>query len=136
MRILIVNRFFGGAQIPTGRMAEDVARVLVECGHEVTALASSGAYEGAAQARGDKTSGLLDNRIKRQHYEKRQGALRVETVPIPKWMPRAVAWLWFTWQARKRIPRMDWDVCVLMTDPPLLPLLSKRAKAAGVSVRQ
>jgi hypothetical protein len=27
MRILIVNRFFGGAQIPTGRMASGVAAV-------------------------------------------------------------------------------------------------------------
>ena len=49
MKILIVNRFFGGAQIPTGRMAEDVARVLVEEGHEVTALASTGTYAGAAK---------------------------------------------------------------------------------------
>lgn len=56
--------------------------------------------------------------------------LRVEQVRVPKWMPRALAWVWFTWQARKRIPRMDWDVCVLMTDPPLLPLLAARAKAA------
>ncbi|MFM8656489.1 MAG: hypothetical protein ACKOD5_05080, partial [Chthoniobacterales bacterium] len=46
---MIVNRFFGGAQIPTGRMAEDVARVLVEAGHEVVALASSGEYVGAAR---------------------------------------------------------------------------------------
>jgi hypothetical protein len=127
VKILIVNRFFGGAQIPTGRMAEDVARVLVAEGHEVTALASSGAYEGAAQARDDKTSGLLDDRTKGQHDEKRQGTQRAETVPIPNWMPRALAWLWFTWQARKRIPLMEWDVCVLMTDPPLLPLLARRA---------
>ena len=49
MKILIVNRFFGGAQIPTGRMAEDVARRLVEEGHEVVALASSGEYVGAAR---------------------------------------------------------------------------------------
>jgi hypothetical protein len=48
-------------------------------------------------------------------------------VQVPKWMPRAVAWVWFTWQARKRIPRLDWDVCVLMTDPPLLPLLAAKA---------
>ena len=127
MKILIVNRFFGGAQVPTGRMAEDVARVLAAGGHEVVALASSGAYEGAAQARDDKTSGLLDDRTKGQHDEKRQGTQRVETVRIPRWMPRALAWLWFTWQARRRIPRMDWDVCVLMTDPPLLPLLARRA---------
>ena len=117
MKILIVNRFFGGAQIPTGRMAEDVARVLVEGGHEVTALASSGEYDGAARS----AVGIRHT----------ASGIQLEQVRIPKWMPRALAWLWFTWQARKQIPRMEWDVCVLMTDPPLLPLLVPRAKAAG-----
>jgi hypothetical protein len=114
---MIVNRFFGGAQIPTGRMAEDVARVLVECGHEVTALASTGTYSGAEKQPQHGTWSI----------EHGVGGMRLEQVHVPKWMPRALAWLWFTWQARKRIPRMDWDVCVLMTDPPLLPLLAPRA---------
>ncbi|MFM8887854.1 MAG: hypothetical protein ACKOKC_15750 [Chthoniobacterales bacterium] len=113
MKILIVNRFFGGAQIPTGRMAEDVARVLVEAGHEVVALASSGEYVGAAR----RADGIRHTAC----------GTRVEQVRVPKWMPRALAWVWFTWQARKRIPRIDWDVCVLMTDPPLLPLLAAKA---------
>ena len=134
MKILIVNRFFGGAQIPTGRMAEDVARVLVEGGHEVTALASSGEYVGAvAQALDYGTSGRRDDPPTCSPWRPApagQGRLSVETVNVPKWMPRALAWVWFTWQARKRIPRMDWDVCVLMTDPPLLPLLAARVKAA------
>jgi hypothetical protein len=117
VKILIVNRFFGGAQIPTGRMAEDVARVLVECGHEVTALASTGTYSGAEKQPQHGTWSI----------EHGVGGMRLEQVHVPKWMPRALAWLWFTWQARKRIPRMDWDVCVLMTDPPLLPLLAPRA---------
>ena len=117
MRVLIVNRFFGGAQIPTGRMAEDVARVLVAAGHEVTALASSGEYVGAA-CRADVI----------RHTS---SGIRLEEVLVPKWMPRAFAWLWFTWQARRRIPKMDWDVCVLMTDPPLLPLLAARLKDKG-----
>ena len=142
MKILIVNRFFGGAQIPTGRMAEDVARVLVAEGHEVMALASTGTYAGAekraqhgawsmgyggnAQARDQQSERLTDQETRRVR-DKEAGALRVEMVQVPKWMPRAVAWVWFTWQARKRIPQMDWDVCVLMTDPPLLPLLAPRA---------
>ena len=134
MKILIVNRFFGGVQIPTGRMAEDVARILVESGHDVTALASTGTYSGAEKRlRDHRTTGPQDDsptRSPRQPSPAGQGALDVESVQVPKWMPRAAAWLWFTWQARKRIPRMDWDVCVLMTDPPLLPLLVSRAKAA------
>ena len=154
MKILIVNRFFGGAQIPTGRMAEDVARVLVEEGHEVTALASTGEYVGV---RATPTAyGIRQAAYGRERVKSRgrcqvtvdsgqnteipadrttetpgpRGTLRVEQVRVPKWMPRALAWVWFTWQARKRIPRMDWDVCVLMTDPPLLPLLAARVKAA------
>jgi hypothetical protein len=120
MKILIVNRFFGGAQIPTGRMAEDVALKLVEAGHEVTALASSGEYVGAAR----RADGI-------QHTA---SGIRLEEVRVPKRVPRALAWLWFTLQARKRIPQMEWDVCVLMTDPPLLPLLAAKAAMAGVSV--
>lgn len=155
MKTLIVNRFFGGAQIPTGRMAEDVARRLVEEGHEVTALASTGTYAGAERrgqdygTTGPRDCGTAESarraatqpidtgrqddssmRAPRQLAPAGQGTLHVETVQVPKWMPRALAWVWFTWQARKRIPQMEWDVCVLMTDPPLLPLLSKRAKAA------
>ncbi len=150
MKILIVNRFFGGAQIPTGRMAEDVARVLVEAGYEVTALASTGTYVGAEKRaqHGAGKDGVSVGRCcgvsvftelpknRPTELPGPRGTLRVEEVRVPKWMPRALAWVWFTWQARQRIPRMDWDVCVLMTDPPLLPLLSKRAKAAGVSVGQ
>ena len=162
MKILIVNRFFGGAQIPTGRMAEDVARLLVEAGHEVVALASTGTYAGAekraqhgarsmergaaAQARDQESKRLKDQKTSEQRPEfgdrrsemgsAQSGELRVEEVRVPKWMPRALAWVWFTWQARQRIPRMDWDVCVLMTDPPLLPLLAARVKAAGGSVGQ
>ena len=144
MKILIVNRFFGGAQIPTGRMAEDVARVLVEQGHEVTALASTGTYAGAEKRaqHGAGKDGVSVGRCcgvsvftelpknRPTELPGPRGTLRVEQVRVPKWMPRALAWAWFTWQARKRIPRMDWDVCVLMTDPPLLPLLAARVKAA------
>ena len=121
MKILIVNRFFGGAQIPTGRMAEDVARVLVERGHEMTVLASSGEYVGASR----RADGI-------QHTV---NGIRLEEVRVPTWMPRALAWLWFTWQARKRIPQMEWDVCVLMTDPPLLPLLARRIRRKAYGTR-
>ena len=135
MKVLIVNRFFGGAQIPTGRMAEDVARRLVEEGHEVVALASSGEYAGAvAQALDQEDKRPKDEKAAEQRLEigspksaNGKATLHVETVRVPKWMPRALAWVWFTWQARKRIPKMDWDVCVLMTDPPLLPLLAAKA---------
>lgn len=115
-KFLIVNRFFGGSQIPTGRMAEDVAKRLAEQGHKVTALTSRGTYGGVAFG------------------EERTTAAAVELLPVPGWMPRVLAWLWFTWRARRRIPSIDWDVCVLMTDPPLLPLLAKKLGGGGRKV--
>jgi len=114
LKILIVNRFFGGEQIPTGRMALDAARELVRQGHEVTALTSAGQYDGAgAQA-------------------SREAGIRVVRLWTPAGIPRAAAWLLFTLQARQRIPRIDWDTCILMTDPPLLPwLVGNVRKKAG-----
>ena len=149
MKILIVNRFFGGAQIPTGRMAEDVALKLVEAGHEVSALASTGTYAGAEKLGGDESrvtsggwneaaySAGSDTEPKHHGTETppHRGTLRVAQVRVPTWMPRALAWLWFTWQARKRIPQMEWDVCVLMTDPPLLPLLARRIRRKAYGTR-
>jgi hypothetical protein len=150
VKILIVNRFFGGAQIPTGRMAEDVALKLVEAGHEVSALASTGTYVGAEKLGGDEsrvTSGgwneaaySVGSDTEPKHHgtetPPHRGTLRVAQVRVPTWMPRALAWLWFTWQARKRIPQMEWDVCVLMTDPPLLPLLARRIRRKAHGIRR
>jgi colanic acid biosynthesis glycosyl transferase WcaI len=110
MKILIANRFFGGSQIPTGRMALDAARELVRQGHEVTALTSAGQYDGV----GAQVS--------------REAGIRVVRLWTPSGIPRAAAWLLFTLQARQRIPRMDWDTCILMTDPPLLPWLVRRVR--------
>lgn len=135
VRILLVNRFLGGTQIPTGRMLRDVAERLAASGHEVVVLASAGRYEGAAaqvpdqrsKSRRDQETGGTESRRAADF----DGRLRLKVVHVPRWMPRAAAWLWFTVQAWRRIPRMQWDVCVLMTDPPLLPLLAGRAGERG-----
>lgn len=116
MTFLIVNRFFGGAQIPTGRMARDVAQSLVEAGHEVVVLMSDGMYGGVK----NEECPLTDETLKR---------VRLEIVPMIRRLPRVLSWMWFLWCARSRIPRLDWDVCILMTDPPLLPLIAPKAAA-------
>jgi len=105
-------------------MAEDVALELAKQGHEVIALATTGVYDGA--------SGQA------QHFDgsSESGPVRVESVKVPAWMPRALAWAWFTWQARKRIPQLAWDVCVLMTDPPLLPLLAGKVSPKPAEERR
>ena len=105
MKILIANRFFGGEQIPTGRMARDAAQELVRMGHEVTALTSGGQYDGAGAQAAQEVK------------------IQIERLWTPHGIPRAAAWLLFTLQVGWRIPKMDWDVCILMTDPPLLPWL-------------
>ena len=81
MKSLVVNRFFGGGQIPTGRMARDAALELVRQGHEVTALTSGGQYNGVgAQAAQEEK-------------------IRIERLWTPHGIPRAAAWLLFTVQA-------------------------------------
>ncbi|NNF56733.1 MAG: hypothetical protein HKN04_00690 [Rhodothermaceae bacterium] len=99
-RILLVNRFFGGAQTPTGRMLEDVARRLVEAGHHVEVLTSAAAYAGA--------DGAAEVPV-----------ARVRTVWTPK-QGRLGPWVAFLMQAALRIPFLPWDRCVLLTDPPML----------------
>jgi glycosyltransferase involved in cell wall biosynthesis len=92
-------------------MARDAAKELARLGHQVTALASSGQYKGA------------------EDQEAQDERIRVERLWTPAGIPRAAAWLLFTLQAGMRIPRMEWDVCILMTDPPLLPWLVGRVRS-------
>lgn len=100
-RILLVNRFFGGAQTPTGRMLQDVAHALVEAGHHVEVLTSKAAYAGV-------DDGMDDVAV-----------VRVRTV----WTPtrgQLGSWIVFLVQAVLRMPFLKWDRCVLLTDPPML----------------
>jgi colanic acid biosynthesis glycosyl transferase WcaI len=126
MRVLLVNRFGDGSQIPTGRMLADVACLLAAQGHHVAVLSSTGNYEGARERGPEDGSSIAAS----------GGNLPcVERVKLPTWMPRAGAWLWFAAEAWRRIPKMRWDVCVLMTDPPLLPLLAARIRRSNVHGR-
>ena len=44
MEYLFVNRHFGGEQVPTGRMLNDLVSELLEKGHEVTILTTNTSY--------------------------------------------------------------------------------------------
>lgn len=101
-RILLVNRFFGGEQTPTGRMLHDVARELAARGHAVEVLTSAGAYTDT-----DRTEA------------EREGLARVHTVWTPT-QGRLGPWAVFLLQAMLRVPFLRWDRCVLLTDPPML----------------
>ena len=87
-----------------------MARELALLGHEVTAFTSAGEYDGAG------SQATKDERV------------WVERVWTPAGIPRSMAWLLFALQAGRRISAMEWDVCILMTDPPLLPWLAGRMR--------
>ena len=106
--VLLVNRFYGSPQIPTGRMTRDVAEELVARGAEVTVLFGGGSYEG------------IEHRAWRP-----EGGIRIATPPIPRWVGRArlaswlTFWLWFPlWLL---LAGRRFDHVVLLTDPPFLP---------------
>ncbi|MGA9587343.1 MAG: hypothetical protein WBQ95_18575, partial [Terracidiphilus sp.] len=44
MHFLLVNRYFGGGSVPTGRMLLDVSLHLCRQGHTVTVIASTSRY--------------------------------------------------------------------------------------------
>lgn len=104
MRFLLVNRFFGGSQTPTGRMLLDVAEKLVVAGHEVVVLTTSGGYVSSEDELSVSELPRFDVCLVSQ-----SGSLH-----------KAINWVWFLLNATLRVPFMRWDRCVLLTDPPLL----------------
>lgn len=102
VKVLLVNRFFGGSQVPTGRMLLDVARELKRSGHEVEVLTSSGRYA-CADAGTDEAD-----------------AFRIRRLSVTGSHFRLFAWLSFCVQAWFVIPSIDFDLAILLTDPPFL----------------
>jgi len=112
VRVLLVNRFFGGSQTPTGRMLHDVAERLAEEGHDVVVLASKGGYVKSENGFSASSRSRID----------------VRTVWQGAAAPRLVNWGWFWIQAVVRVPLMRWDRCLLLTDPPFLTVAALLAK--------
>ena len=104
MKFLLVNRYYGGEQTPTGRMLHDLAILLAKRGHEVTVLSSSNRYSGSTPGR-DET----------------HPKLKVKNLFLPG-KGRIMNWGFFWIQTAVRLPFIKWDCCVLLTDPPFLPL--------------
>jgi colanic acid biosynthesis glycosyl transferase WcaI len=104
MRVLLVNRFFGDSQAPTGRMLFDVATQLKARGHDVFVVTSNGQYV---------TGGPTSPALARDSFN---------VLVINQWtaMPRLVNWIWFWIGAVVRVPLLRWDRCVFLTDPPFL----------------
>jgi colanic acid biosynthesis glycosyl transferase WcaI len=114
VRILLVNRFFGGDQVPTGRMLADVATELAKRGHEIDVLVSDGTYAGASGKSAPSGSSI---RI-----------APVWTGPIHR---RLAEWAAFWAQACLRVPFRPWDRCLILTDPPFMATAAALARARG-----
>jgi len=100
MRILILNRFFGGQHTPTGRMAEDLAHEILRLGHDVVVVASTEKY-----TRSDE-SGAGNVRI-------------IHTRSTAK-LGRLFQWVEFWMQSVALLLSVPWDRCVILTDPPFM----------------
>jgi colanic acid biosynthesis glycosyl transferase WcaI len=106
--VLLVNRFFGDSQTPTGRMLLDVAEQLAAENHHVMVLTSQGRY-----VPGKSSVAVSGKHSFELHFVRQWSSL-----------PRLLSWLWFWLHAVVRVPLMKWDRCVLLTDPPFLPVAS------------
>src|ERR1035437_2457921 len=103
MRVLLINRFFGGQQTPTSRMLRDVAVELHRQGHEVAVLASKSNYAGSRGVFSDDDKEFTVRHVRELRGGRmlRWGSFWLRTLP---------------WLASRR-----WDRCLLLTDPPFLP---------------
>jgi colanic acid biosynthesis glycosyl transferase WcaI len=104
MKILLVNRYYGGEQTPTGRMLHDLSLFLAKQGHDVTVLSTKVVYLGS------KASPV-----------ERHVNLRTVTL-YALGFGRVLDWLLFWFQTAVALVWKKWDSCILMTDPPFLPL--------------
>lgn len=108
-RVIFVNRFYWPDEPATGQLLTDLAETLAETGREVLILAS-----GASDfPRDEVRNGVMIRRVNVRGNER--GALR-----------KLLAWIRFglgaCWELFRLIQKGD--QLVLMTDPPLLPLLA------------
>jgi len=104
MRILLVNRFFGDEQAsPSGRMLHDVALHLAAKGHTVEVFSSRDSYVPSMPTRVDGAGAFV------MHF--------AFTLPFGL---RPLNWFMFWCQALVWVPLLNWDRCVLLTDPPFL----------------
>ena len=107
---MLVNRFFGGTQVPTGRMLHDLAEELANRGWQVRVLTGDAEYAGASSMAGNRHDSSIT----------RLWTARGTT--------RLLSWSLFWLQAVVLIPFMSWDRCVILTDPPFLVVAARLAK--------
>lgn len=105
-RILLINRFAGGNQVPTGRMLADLIRVLKQEGAHVTVFTGRGDYGGTF---GPNSSHEADVVV-------RPPRLGGDSARIVSWI-----WFWLCFPVWWLFARRRFDYVVVLTDPPFLP---------------
>lgn len=105
MRVLLINRFFGDDDVPTGRMARDLSLVLLNQGHHVIAM--------TGHKRNQAGGGNFSRHPNFVWLKLRTGGNKI----------RLVSWFLFWFQSCLLTPWLFWDSCVIMTDPPLLTII-------------
>lgn len=110
MHFVLVNRYFGGGSVPTGRMLLDVSLQLRREGHSVTVIASTSRYVKL----GDPPQKNTDQIDIRWLTEIGHG--------------RLIGWMSFWFRVVFILSATSWDRCVLLTDPPFLPFAARLAR--------
>lgn len=105
MRILVINRYFGNDEVPTGRMLRDLSSVLLRQGHQVTVM--------AVHNRRRSVGGIPADLPKFAWLKIRTGGEK----------SRLVSWFLFWLQACFLTPLISWDRCIILTDPPFLTII-------------
>lgn len=115
MRFLLVNRFFGADQSPTGRMLWDLAAQLAKQGHQVNVLASRATYSRPLN------DGAASGDIFQIAWVRHLGRSRLFN------------WVWFWFRAMIHIAFASWEKCVILTDPPFMLIVARLARCCGPS---
>ena len=103
MRLLLINRHYGGAQVPTGRMLADLTERLVLQGHSVEVFTSKSDY------------------VSNAAFQCREGLnARISLAWTLGKRVRLVSWITFLVQSFFAVTWKRWDRCVFLTDPPFL----------------
>lgn len=116
MHVLLLNQFCVPDMAPTGRVLFDLARTLIDRGHQVTILCSSRSYDGnTTYHRGESRDGVTITRLPAFGLGRRSHAGKI--------LDYASFYVLLAWRLLWIRPKPD--VMVALTTPPYIGLLAK-----------
>ncbi len=125
MKILLINQYYPPDTAPTGRYLHDLAKALVQRGHEVSAVCSRRAYNGESVYSAEETiDGVRVQRVRATGFGRRSGVGKIFDY----------ASFYFALAARLFSGAQKFDLALALTTPPHVGLLARRAaRRRGVS---